>query len=86
MNKSIFHNSKLKNLLLKVSVKFKIHFLQFTNMRILLTAKKLTGNNTYSDASYRKHFFKRSLVCNMFSSYMIDVNEEYVKERCYFLE
>ena len=86
MNKSIFHNSKLQNLLLKVSVKFKIHFLQFTNMRILLTAKKLTGNNTYSDASYRKHFFKRSLVCNMFSSYMIDVNEEYVKERCYFLE
>ena len=91
MNKSIFHNSKLQNLLLKVSLKFKIHFLQFTNMRIFLTARKLTGNNTYSDVSYRKHFFtnwffKRSLVCNTFSSYMIDVNEEYVKERCCFLE
>ena len=22
----------------------------------------------------------------MFSSYMVDVNEEYVKDRCYFLE
>ena len=36
MNESIFHNSKLQNQLLKVSVKFKIHFLQFPNMRLLL--------------------------------------------------
>ena len=68
MNESIFHNSKLQNQLLKVSVKFKTHFLQLTNMRLLLTANKLTGSNTYFDVSYRKHFltnwfFQRSLVC-----------------------
>ena len=52
MNERIFHNSKLQNhQLLKVSVKFKIHFLQFTNMRLLLTANKLTGSNTYFDVS-----------------------------------
>ena len=86
MNESIFQNSKLQNQLLKVSVKFKIHFAQFTNLRLLLTANKLTRSNTYFDVSYRKHFFtnwffKRSLVC-----YMVNVNEEYVKDRCYFLE
>ena len=54
---NIFHNSKLQNQLLKVSGKFKTHFLQFTNMRLLLTANKLTGSNTYFDVSYRKHFF-----------------------------
>ena len=57
MNESIFHNSKLQNQLLKVSEKFKIHFLQFTNMRLLLTANKLTGSKTYSDVSSRKYFF-----------------------------
>ena len=86
MNESIFQNSKLQNQLLKVSVKFKIHFAQFINLRLLLTANKLTRSNTYFDVSYRKHFFtnwffKRSLVC-----YMVNVNEEYVKDRCYFLE
>ena len=35
MNESIFHNSKLQKQLLKVSDIFKIHFLQFTNMRLL---------------------------------------------------
>ena len=57
MNESIFHNSKLQNQLLKVSEKFKIHFLQFTNMRLLLIANELTGSNTYFDVSYRKCFF-----------------------------
>ena len=41
MNESIFHNSKLQNQLLKVSEKLKIHFLQFTKMRLLLTTNKL---------------------------------------------
>ena len=57
MNESLFHNSKLQNQLLKVSLRFKIHFLQFTNMRLLLTANKLTGSNTDFDVSYREHFF-----------------------------
>ena len=57
MNESIFHNSKLQNQLLKkVSGKFKTHFLQFTNMRLLLTANKLTGSKTYFDVSSRKYF------------------------------
>ena len=68
MNLNIFHNSKSQNHLLKVSVKSKINFLQFTNMRLFLTANEVTGSNTYFDVSYRKHFFtnwffKRSLVC-----------------------
>ena len=91
MNGSIFRKSKLENQLLKVSVKFKIHFLQFTNMRLLLTATKLTGSNTYFDVSYRKHFSQidslREPCCvSMFSSSMVYVNEEYVKDKCYFLE
>ena len=49
MRAYIFHNSKLQNKLLKVSEKFKIHFLQFTNMRLLLTANKLKESNTYFD-------------------------------------
>ena len=53
---NIFHNSKLQNQLLKVSGKFKTHFLQFTNMRLLLTANKLTGSKTYFDVSSRKYF------------------------------
>ena len=59
MYESIFHNSKLQNQLLKLSVKFKIQFLQFTNMRLLLTANKLMESNTYFDVSYRKHFFHK---------------------------
>ena len=35
----------------------KIHFLQFTNMKLLVTAKKFTESNTYFDASYRKNVF-----------------------------
>ena len=91
MNGSIFRKSKLENQLLKVSVKFKIHFLQFTNMRLLLTATKLTGSDTYFDVSYRKHFSQidslREACCvSMFSSSMVYVNEEYVKDKSYFLE
>ena len=91
MNGSIFRKSKLENQLLKVSVKFKIHFLQFTNMRLLLTATKLTGSNTYFDVSYRKHFSQidslREACCvSMFSSSTVYVNEEYVKDKSYFLE
>ena len=91
MNGSIFRKSKLENQLLKVSVKFKIHFLQFTNMRLLLTATKLTGSNTYFDVSYRKHFSQidslREACCvSMFSSSMVYVNEEYFKDKSYFLE
>ena len=58
MNESIFHNSKLQNQLLEVSVKFKIHFLQFSNKYEAIIAQagklasrdlanKLTGSNTY---------------------------------------
>ena len=57
MDESIFHNSKIQSQLLKVCVKFKINFLQFTNLKLLLTANKLTRSNTYFDVSYRKHFF-----------------------------
>ena len=91
MNKSIFHNSKLQTPVLKVSQKFKIHFLQFINMRLLLTANKLTESSTYLDLSYRKLFFtnwflREAWYVNMFSSYMVGVNEEYVKDKCHFLE
>ena len=48
----IFHNSKL------LSVKFKIHFKQFTNIRLLLTADKLDGEqHLFSGKLYRKRFF-----------------------------
>ena len=91
MNESIFHNSKLQNQLLKVSEKFNIHFLQFINMRLLLTANKLTESSTYLDLSYRKllftnWFLREAWYVNMFSSYMVGVNEQYVKGKCYFLE
>ena len=57
-------------------------------MRLLLTATKLTVCNTYFDVSYRKYFFsqidllKEAWCVNMFSSYMVSTNEEYVKDRC----
>ena len=91
MNESIFHNSKLQNQLLKVSVKFKIRSLQFTNMRLLVTANKLIGSNTYFDVVIGNIFsqidsLREAWFVNMFSSYMVNVNEEYVKDRCYFLE
>ena len=65
MNESIFHNSKLQNQPLKVSVKLKINLLQFTNKYEAIAqgklasrepANKLTGSNTYFDV--RKHFFR----------------------------
>ena len=89
MNESLFHNSKLQNQVLKVSVKFKIHFLQFTNMRLLLTANKLMGSNTYFDVvigniSSQIDSLRETWCANMFFSNMVDVNEEYVKGRCYF--
>ena len=37
--------------------------------------------------NWRQHNTLREAWCvNMFSSYMVNVNEEYVKDRCYFLE
>ena len=88
MNESLFHNSKLQNQLFKVYIcTIKTHFLQFTNMRLL---GNLMGSNTYFDV-YKlgiENIFSqigslRDVWCvNMFSSYMISVNEEYAKDRC----
>ena len=46
MNETIFHNSKLQNQLLEVSVKFKIHFLQFSSKyeAIIAQAGKLASS------------------------------------------
>ena len=70
-----------------ISVLLKAHFLQFTNMRLL---GNLIGSNNYFDV-YKlgmENIFSqigslRDVWCvNMFSSYMISVNEEYAKDRC----
>ena len=66
INESISHiTKKAVKSIYKI---LKIYLLQFTNMRLLLTAKKLAGSNTYFDVTYRESFFtnwffKRSLVC-----------------------
>ena len=91
MNESMFHNSKLQNQLLKVSVKFKIRSLQFTNMRLLVTANKLIGSNTYFDVVIGNIFsqidsLREAWFVNMFSSYMVNVNEENVKDMLFFGE
>ena len=66
INESISHITKTA--VKSIYKILKIYFLQFTNMRLLLTAKKLAGSNTYFDVTYRESFFtnwffKRSLVC-----------------------
>ena len=43
--------------------------------------KEVTGNISSQTDSLREAW-----CVNMLSSYMVDVNEEYVKGRCYFLE
>ena len=86
MNENIFHNSKLQNQLLKV----KIYFLQFTNMKLLPTANNrgatpilmyVIGNIFSQIDSLREAW-----CVNMFCSYMVNFNEEYVKDRCYVLD
>lgn len=65
INESISHITKTA--VKSIYKILKTCFLQFTNERLLLTTKKLTGNNTYVEVSYRKifsdWFFKRSPVC-----------------------
>ena len=66
INESISHITKTA--VKSIYKILKIYFLQFTNMRLLLTAKRLAGSNTYFDVTYRESFFtnwffKRSLVC-----------------------
>ena len=84
MNESIFHNSKLQKQLLQVSDIFKIHFLQFTNMRLLYwlvianSTNKLTGSNTYFDGNISSQIdsLREAWCVNMFSLYTVDINEE----------
>ena len=62
MNDSIFHNSKLQTAVKSIFKILKINFLQFANMRLLLTAKSLIGEKHYVDVGYRKNFFHKLIL------------------------
>lgn len=71
INESISHITKTA--VKSIYKILKTCFLQFTNERLLLTTKKLTGNNTYVEVSYRKIFsqidsLREARCVNMFSS------------------